>query len=319
MKSAVALPIIATFIITVITGPFFIPFLRKLKFGQTVRNEGPESHKAKTGTPPMGGLMFLSAILIVSLFYMKDFPEVVPVILLAFGFGFVGFIDDYIKVVKKQSMGLRPWQKMALQIAITGLFAFYITNVLDLNLAMKIPFLKNQFIDLGFFNLPLLFLVVIGTDTGTNFTDGIDGLCSSVTIVVALFMTIAVMRIDGQISPASLVFIGGLMGFLVYNAYPAKVFMGDTGALALGGYVAAMAYIYQLQLFLVIIGVVYVWEVLSVIMQVSYFKLTKGKRIFKMTPIHHHFELCGWSETKVVTVFTIVTVICCAIALDGLW
>lgn len=319
MKSAVALPIIATFLITVITGPFFIPFLRKLKFGQTVRDEGPESHKAKTGTPTMGGIMFLVAILIVSLFYMKDYPEVLPVTLLAFGFGFVGFLDDYIKVVKKQSMGLRPWQKMALQIAITGLFAFYITNILDLNLAMKIPFFKNHFIDLGFFNLPLLFLVVIGTDTGANFTDGVDGLCSSVTVVIGLFMAIAVMRIDGGISPSSLIFVGGLMGFLVFNAYPAKVFMGDTGALALGGYVAAMAYIYQLQLFLVIIGVVYVWEVLSVIMQVSYFKATKGKRIFKMTPIHHHFELCGWSETKVVTVFTIVTVICCAIALDGLW
>ena len=319
MISSVAAPMLATFILTVITGPVFIPFLRRLKFGQTVRDEGPESHKKKTGTPTMGGIMFMFAIIIVSLLYVKQYPCIVPVLILSVGFGMVGFLDDFIKVVLKRSMGLRAWQKMALQVAITAFFANYVTNELHMNLAMKIPFMEGKYLDLGFFNIPLLFLIVIGTDTGTNFTDGIDGLCSSVTIAIAGFFTIAAVMLGSEVAPISLCFAGGLMGFLVFNAYPAKVFMGDTGALALGGYVAAVAYIMQAQLFLLIIGVVYVWEVLSVILQVSFYKLTKGKRIFKMTPIHHHFELSGWSETKVVAVFTIVTVICCAIGLDGIW
>lgn len=319
MNAYMAPALLASFLLTVLLGPIFIPFLRRLKFGQTVRDEGPESHKKKTGTPTMGGLMFMTAILIVALFYVKDYPSIIPVLVLSFGFGLVGFLDDYIKVVKKQSMGLRAWQKMALQIAITAFFAYYVTNILGLDLTMKIPFFEGHYLDLGFFNLPMIFLVVIGTDTGTNFTDGVDGLCSSVTIAVAGFLCLASYVLDAGVTPVALCFAGGLMGFLVFNAYPAKVFMGDTGALALGGFVAAMAYIMQLQLFLLIIGVVYVWEVLSVMIQVSYFKITHGKRIFKMTPIHHHFELCGWSETKVVAVFTIVTILACALAFDGIW
>jgi len=314
-----ALPLIASFIITVICGPIYIPFLHKLKFGQTIREEGPESHKAKKGTPTIGAIIFLTAIIIVSAFFVKDYPATIPVLTLTLGFGFVGFLDDYLKVVKKSSTGLRAYQKMALQIAITALFAFYADRFLDLDLAMKIPFMKDKYIDFGFGNIILLFFVVIGTDTGANFTDGVDGLASSVTAVIAGFFAVCSVVYGGGITPVSMAVVGGLLGFLVFNCYPAKVFMGDTGALALGGYVAACAYIMQLQLFLLLIAVIYVCEVVSVMMQVSYFKLTHGKRIFRMTPIHHHFELGGWSETKVVAVFTIITIIMCVIGFEGVW
>lgn len=319
IDQSVFIPFAISFFITILLGPKVIPFLHKLKFGQTVRDEGPESHKAKTGTPTMGGLIFLTGVLVASLVYVGRFPATLPVMLLTFGFGIVGFLDDYIKVVKKRSMGLRAWQKMGLQILITTLFALYITKVLGLSLAMKIPFAQGVYLDLGWFNIPLIYLVVIGTDTGSNFTDGVDGLASSVTAVMAVFFAVASIALSGGVTPVSMAFIGGLLGFLVFNAHPAKVFMGDTGALALGGFVAAVAYIMQLQLFLVIIGIIYVVEVLSVMIQVSYFKLTHGKRIFRMSPIHHHFELGGWSETKVVAVFTIVTALACFIAFDGLW
>lgn len=319
IDQSVFIPFAISFFITLLLGPKVIPFLHKLKFGQTVRDEGPESHKAKTGTPTMGGLIFLTGVLVASLVYVGRFPATLPVMLLTFGFGIVGFLDDYIKVVKKRSMGLRAWQKMGLQILITTLFALYITKVLGLSLAMKIPFAQGIYLDLGWFNIPLIYLVVIGTDTGSNFTDGVDGLASSVTAVMAVFFAVASITLSGGVTPVSMAFIGGLLGFLVFNAHPAKVFMGDTGALALGGFVAAVAYIMQLQLFLVIIGIIYVVEVLSVMIQVSYFKLTHGKRIFRMSPIHHHFELGGWSETKVVAVFTIVTALACFIAFDGLW
>lgn len=319
IDQSVFIPFAISFFITILLGPKVIPFLHKLKFGQTVRDEGPESHKAKTGTPTMGGLIFLAGVLVASLVYVGRFPATLPVMLLTFGFGIVGFLDDYIKVVKKRSMGLRAWQKMGLQILITTLFALYITKVLGLSLAMKIPFAQGVYLDLGWFNIPLIYLVVIGTDTGSNFTDGVDGLASSVTAVMAVFFAVASIALSGGVTPVSMAFIGGLLGFLVFNAHPAKVFMGDTGALALGGFVAAVAYIMQLQLFLVIIGIIYVVEVLSVMIQVSYFKLTHGKRIFRMSPIHHHFELGGWSETKVVAVFTIITALACFIAFDGLW
>jgi len=329
LNNHMAVPLLISFGITVILGPRVIPFLHKLKFGQTVRDEGPESHKAKTGTPTMGGLMFLTGVLVASALYCKSFEKTVPVLLLTLGFGIVGFLDDYIKVVKKRSLGLKAWQKMSLQLLITAAFAIYITKFLGLSLAMKIPFMEGRYLDfsnyniagvsLGFLNIVILFFAVIGTDTGSNFTDGVDGLASSVTAVMAAFFAIASFIYEGGVTPVSMAFLGGLIGFLVFNAHPAKVFMGDTGALALGGFVAAVAYIMQLQLFLVIIAIIYVLEVLSVMIQVSYFKMTHGKRVFRMAPIHHHFELGGWSETKVVAVFTVVTVIACAIAFDGLW
>ena len=319
MKYEMAIPVLMAFGISVILGPLVIPFLRRLKVGQTVRDEGPESHLKKSGTPTMGGLMILTAIVATSLFYMKDYPELIPVLFLTLGFGLVGFLDDYIKVVLKRSMGLRAWQKMGLQLIITGVFAFYVSKVLELDLAMKIPFMEGKYLDFGWFNIPMLFIVVIGTDTGTNFTDGLDGLASSVTIMVATFFAVVAIGTASGVAPIACAAIGALLGFLMYNCYPAKVFMGDTGALALGGFVAASAYLLQMPLYLILVGFIYVIEVVSVMMQVSYFKLTHGKRIFKMAPIHHHFELCGWSETRVVAVFTTVTALLCLVALMGTW
>lgn len=319
MKFEMAIPVLMSFGISVILGPFVIPFLRRLKVGQTVRDEGPQSHLKKSGTPTMGGLMILTAIVITSLIYVKDYPEIIPVLFLTLGFGLVGFLDDYIKVVLKRSMGLRAWQKMALQLLITGVFAGYVHFYLHLDLAMKIPFMEGKYLDFGWFNIPMLFLVVIGTDTGTNFTDGLDGLATSVTTMVATFFAVVAIGTASGIAPIACATIGALLGFLMYNVYPAKVFMGDTGALALGGFVAASAYMLNMPLFLLLIGFIYVIEVLSVMMQVSYFKLTHGKRIFKMAPIHHHFELCGWSEAKVVAVFTTVTALLCLVALMGTW
>lgn len=319
MKYDVIIPVLMSFGISVVLGPFVIPFLRRLKVGQTVREEGPQSHLKKSGTPTMGGLMILTAIVITSLVYMERYPGIIPILFLTLGFGLIGFLDDYIKVVLKRSMGLRAWQKMALQLVVTGIFAFYLQNVLEMDLAMKIPFLPDHYLDFGIWNIPLLFIVVIGTDTGANFTDGLDGLASSVTVMIAVFFSVVAIGMESGIAPITCAAVGALLGFLLYNVHPASVFMGDTGALALGGFVAATAYVLQMPLFLLLIALVYVIEVLSVMIQVTYFKLTHGKRIFKMAPIHHHFEMCGWSETRIVAVFSIVTALLCLVAMLGVW
>lgn len=318
MYQEIIIPALVSFAISVILGPILIPFLRRLKVGQTIRDEGPESHLKKSGTPTMGGLLILTAMTIASLIYMKQYPDIMPILFLTLGFGLIGFLDDYIKVVLKRSLGLRAWQKFSLQIVVTAVFAFYITRYTDVGLACRIPFMSGQYLDFGIFNIPLLFFVVLGTVNGTNFTDGLDGLATSVTILVATFFTVCAIGLDAPITPVTCAAVGALLGFLLFNGHPASVFMGDTGSLALGGFVAACAYMMNLQLFLVIIGFVYVAEVASVMLQVSYFKLTGGKRIFKMAPIHHHFELCGWKETKVVNVFSIVTAILCLIGLLAL-
>ena len=315
--TSVVFPIVIAFLISAVTGPFIIPFLPRLKVGQTVRNEGPEAHLKKNGTPTMGGIMILFAIVVTSLFYVKDYPKIIPILFLTLGFGMIGFLDDYIKVVLKRSMGLRAWQKLVLQFVVTGVFAWYLVNYTDVSLAMKIPFWQGHYLNFGIWNIPILFFIVIGTVNGTNFTDGLDGLASSVTVVVAAFFTVVAIGTGSGIEPVTCAVIGALLGFLLFNVYPAKVFMGDTGSLALGGFVAAAAYMMQMPIFIAIVGFIYLVEVLSVIIQVTYFKLTHGKRIFKMAPIHHHFELCGWSETRVVTVFSIVTALLCLVALMG--
>lgn len=317
LKYDMIIPVLLSFGISVLMGPVVIPFLRKLKIGQTIRDDGPETHLQKAGTPTMGGLMILTAIVVTSLFYIKDYPNIIPILFLTLGFGLIGFLDDYIKVVLKRSLGLRAWQKMALQILVTGVFAYYVVEVLQWDLSMKIPFWGDKYIDFGVWNVPILFFVILGTDTGTNFTDGLDGLASSVTVLVATFFTVVAIGTSSGIEPITCAAVGALLGFLLFNFHPASVFMGDTGSLALGGFVAATAYMLQMPLYLVIVGLIYVVEVLSVIIQVTYFKLSHGKRIFKMAPIHHHFEKCGWKETKVVAVFTIVTAILCLIALLG--
>ncbi len=318
MKHIFVLPVIIAFVISAALGPFIIPFLRRLKAGQTVRDDGPQSHIKKNGTPTMGGILILIAVVLTSLIYIKDYPKIIPILFLTLGFGLIGFLDDYIKVVLKRSMGLRAWQKMLGQLIVTGIFAYYIVHHTGISLAMKIPFWEGHVIDFGIFNIPLLFFIVIGTVNGTNFTDGLDGLASSVTVIVATFFTVVSIGMESGIEPITCAVVGALMGFLLFNVYPASVFMGDTGSLALGGFVAATAYMLQMPLFIAIVGFIYLMEVVSVILQVGYFKLTGGKRIFKMAPIHHHFELCGWSETRVVAVFSIITAICCLVAYMGI-
>ncbi len=315
MKQTVILPVIISFAISALLGPVIIPFLRRLKVGQTVRDEGPKEHLKKNGTPTMGGILIMIAVVITSLLYVRDFPKIIPILFLTLGFGLIGFVDDYIKVVLRRSMGLRAWQKMLGQFVVTGIFTYYVINYTDVSLAMKIPFWADHYLDFGIFNIPVLFFIVIGTVNGTNFTDGLDGLASSVTVIVATFFTVVAIGVGSGIEPITCAVVGALLGFLLFNVYPASVFMGDTGSLALGGFVAATAYMLQMPLFIAIVGFIYLMEVLSVILQVGYFKMTGGKRIFRMAPIHHHFELGGWSETRVVAVFSIITAILCLIAL----
>lgn len=317
MSHTVIMSVVISFVISVLLGPVIIPFLKKLKAGQTVRDDGPQSHLKKTGTPTMGGILILISIAVTSVIYMKDYPKVMPILFATLGFGLIGFLDDYIKVVLKRSMGLKAWQKMLGQIAVTGIFAWYMTHDAGVSLAMKIPFMPGKYLDCGILNIPILFFIVIATVNGANFTDGLDGLASSVTVMIATFFTVVAVGTASGIEPITCAVVGALLGFLLFNVYPASVFMGDTGSLALGGFVAAAAYMMQMQLFILIVALVYAAEVLSVVIQVSYFKLTGGKRFFKMAPIHHHFELCGWSETRVVAVFTIVTALLCLLALGG--
>jgi len=322
MVNETILAIIIAFAISAILCPVVIPFLHRLKFGQQVREDGPQAHLKKQGTPTMGGLMILASIIITSLFYIKDYPKVIPVLFVTVGFGIIGFLDDYIKIVMKRSEGLNPKQKLLGQFVITGIFAYYLIRSGEVGTAALIPFTggfeNGYYLNLGILFVPFVFFVTLGTDNGVNFTDGLDGLCTSVTILVATFMTIVALGEESGISPITGAVVGSLLGFLLFNVYPAKVFMGDTGSLALGGFVASSAFMMQMPFFIPVIGLIYLVEVLSVIMQVSYFKATKGKRIFKMAPIHHHFELCGWPETRVVAVFSIVTAILCLVAYLGL-
>lgn len=317
-KISIVLAVLISFVISAAAGPVIIPILRKLKVGQTVRDDGPQTHLKKNGTPTMGGIIFLLAVLVTSLIYAPHYPKVIPILFMTVGFGIVGFLDDFIKVVLHRSEGLTPAQKMAGQLVVTAVFAYYMVNISDVGLTMLVPFFPEISINLGWLSIPLLFFVVIGTVNGTNFTDGLDGLAASVTVMVAVFFSVVAIGTDAGIAPVTLAVAGGLMGFLLFNVYPASVFMGDTGSLALGGFVAATAYMLQMPIFLLIVGLIYLVEVLSVIIQVTYFKKTGGKRIFRMAPIHHHFELGGWSETRVVAVFSIVTAILCLVALIGL-
>jgi phospho-N-acetylmuramoyl-pentapeptide-transferase len=318
MEFQVVIPVLISFAISVVLGPVIIPFLRRLKMGQTERTEGVQSHLKKAGTPTMGGVIFLIATAITALFYVGDYPKIIPVLFMTVGFGVVGFLDDYIKIVMKRSEGLNPIQKLIGQFVITGIFAYYIVTSPDIGTGMLIPF-TGKYLQLPvWLFVPALFFIILGTDNGVNFTDGLDGLCTSVTILVATFFTIVAIGENSGISPITGAVVGSLLGFLLFNVYPARVFMGDTGSLALGGFVASSAFMMQMPIFIAIVGLIYLVEVLSVIIQVTYFKKTGGKRFFKMAPIHHHFELCGWSETRVVGVFSIITAILCLIAYLGL-
>lgn len=313
--SPIVMPILISFGISIVTGPVLILFLKRMKIAQTVREDGPKTHLKKTGTPTMGGIMILISVIVTAFFYIKEYPGIFPVLFLMCGFGLIGFWDDFRKVILRRPMGLSPLQKLAGQVLVTGIFAYYMVNFSGIPLAMRIPFFEGHYIDFDRFNIPILFLIVIGTVNGTNFTDGLDGLLSGVTVPVVTFFTVVAWGTCVGIYPITCAVLGALFGFLIFNVHPASVFMGDTGSLALGGFLAATAYVMQMPLFLAIVGFVYMAEVLSVMLQVVYFKLSGGKRLFKMAPLHHHFELCGCSEMKVVTIFSVATALLSLIAL----
>ena len=307
--------------LTGVIGWFLLPVLRALKAGQSIREVGPTWHNSKAGTPMMGGLMFIfSAVLILvgNAFVMEDY-SVFFVLVLALCFGFVGFLDDFTKIKYKRNLGLTSLQKAALQAAVSALFLYAMFKTGSMSTELYIPF-----VDLSFTVHPILYIflsmfIMVGCVNAVNLTDGVDGLCGSVTIPVMIFFTMAAIALgkyDLAVLPAALA--GGLAAYLVYNWHPAKVFMGDTGSLFLGGIVCAMAFALEMPLILVLVGLVYIVETLSVILQVTYFKLTHGKRLFKMSPIHHHFEMCGWKEEKICGVFTAVSAVMCVLAWIGI-
>ena len=319
------LPFIITFILTAIAGKLFLPLLIKLHAAQTEREEGPASHKAKNGTPTMGGIIFLVPWIVVMAFYLPSHRNIIPVFAAVICFALVGFADDYLKVIRHHNLGLRAWQKFALQIIAAVILLACIYFFTNISFDMRVPFSSlfsaagSAFLaSLGIFAAPVELLIVCGTVNGSNFTDGLDGLAASVTAVIAVFVTAASAVLNAGIAPASMAFLGGMLGFLIYNHHPAKVFMGDTGSLSLGGFTAASFIMMNMPVYIVIAVFIYFAEVLSVIIQVLYFKATGGRRFFKMAPIHHHFELSGWSETKVVLVFSAVTAVLSVVAFAAL-
>lgn len=296
-------------------GPIVIPILKVLKFGQNVREDGPRSHLKKSGTPTMGGIIILISLIVSTLIVNRNFGGIYAVaIITTIGFGLIGFLDDGIKIIKKRSLGLRAYQKIIGQVAFSLILALYAYNSPEVGSRLLIPFTKIYF-DLGVWYIPFTVFVIVSITNAVNLTDGLDGLSSTVTMIVSLFFVFVCygMNMD-ELSLLAAGIAGSCLGFLRYNSYPAQVFMGDTGSLALGGAISALAVLSRLTLFIPIVGIIYVAEALSVVLQVGSYKLT-GRRIFKMAPLHHHFELSGWHETKVVSVFGIVTAIFCMLGL----
>ena len=307
---------VTAFIVCALIGPVLIPYLHKLKFGQSIRECGPASHMKKSGTPTMGGLMMLAA-LVLALCWGKFTPHVLMALVLTLGHAVIGFIDDYIKVVMKRNLGLTAKQKFLLQFILAGAYVYFAETHLQ-NTNIWVPLMNITF-DFGWAYYALAFILLVGTTNAVNLTDGLDGLVSFVSVPVTLaFAFIAYMQGMLDVSGFALGLTGACLGFLLFNRHPAQVFMGDTGSLALGGGVAALALLTHTELLLVIIGGIYVAEATSVIIQVAYFRLTGGKRFFRMAPLHHHFELGGWKEVKVVECFTIVSFLLSAVGL-GLW
>lgn len=315
MKNMLLLAAVLTFVASIAIGPIVLPILRRIKAGQTVRDDGPQSHLKKNGTPTMGAFIYLIPATVFCLIYAKESPKMLSILLLTLGFAAIGFIDDFIKVVLKRSLGLKAWQKLVLQFVVSALFIWYMKASGAFPAESYIPFAAGKTVNLGWFSIPLAFVVLLGTSNGSNFTDGIDGLEATVTAAILSFFLMAAIILDDKIAVMPAIFIGGLLGYLMFNVSKALVFMGDTGSLALGGLVAGIAYALGLELYIPIVAGIYLAEVISVILQVGYFKLTHGKRIFRMAPLHHHFELGGWEEAKVVAVFSTVTLVLGAIAL----
>ena len=312
---------VAGAVLSGVLGYFLLPVLRALKAGQSIREIGPTWHNNKAGTPMMGGLMFIFAAIICLLICLPMMQEytVFYVLLLSLCFGLVGFLDDFFKIKFKRNLGLTSLQKALLQMAVSALYLYLLYKEGSLTSDLYIPFLDKTFYIHPLAYIFFAMFVMVGCVNAVNLTDGVDGLCGSVTIpVMAFFAVVAVglKRYDLALLPAAL--FGGLIAYLFYNWHPAKVFMGDTGSLFLGGVVCAMAFALDMPLILILVGLVYIVETLSVILQVAYFKLTHGKRLFKMSPIHHHYEMCGWKEEKIVIVFAAVSAVACIIAWFGI-
>lgn len=297
-----------SFLIVIILGPIFIPMLTKFKFGQTVRDDGPKTHLQKNGTPTMGGVLIIIAILITGLTRSNISSDMVIGLICVVGFGFVGFVDDFIIIKMKRSLGLKPWQKIVMQVALALYVSYYQYSSSPSATQLIIPF-TDAVINLGPLYVPIMTFMIVGIVNAVNLTDGLDGLASGVTLIVATFFMIFATSISNtDVAVLAAATVGACIGFLGFNAYPAKIFMGDTGSMALGGAVTAFAILTNSMLLFVLVGGIYFAEAISVMLQVTYYKLTK-KRIFKMAPIHHHFEQCGWPETKVVFTFWIVTIV----------
>ncbi|MDO5564540.1 MAG: phospho-N-acetylmuramoyl-pentapeptide-transferase [Eubacteriales bacterium] len=300
-------------ILSLLIYPKIIPFFYNIKFGQTEREVGPKTHYKKQGTPTMGGIVFSLIICIMCLFLSKGNKEIIIISFTIFAYMLLGFFDDYEKVVKKNTRGLAASPKFILQTLIASLF-FYITFVLfGFSREIIIPFYKNT-IELGNIFFIFIIFLIVGTNNATNFTDGLDGLLSIITIIISFFFISISIKQNNNLYIVPIIVISSLFGFLIFNHFPAKIFMGDTGSLAIGGYIASMSIFLKIELLLPIFGFVYMAEVLSVIIQVSYFKITHGKRVFKMAPIHHHFELCGYNEKQIVFGFSLLTIILCIIS-----
>ena len=306
------------FAVSMLVTARLIPFMKHKQFGQFIREEGPQAHLSKAGTPTMGGIAFIigiTAAMVVSMFMKGSMTsEKIAILLSMFAFGAIGFIDDYNKVAKKQNEGLTPKQKLILQLVFGIALAIYMMT--KAGTTMLIP-LFGRTVDFGIMYIPFVVFIEVAMANAVNLTDGLDGLASSTSSIVACTFAIVGMTVHGGNEPmavAGQAVFGALLGFLLYNHYPAKIFMGDTGSMALGGVLSAMAIVGHMEWLLPIAGLIYVIEALSVIIQVTYFKKTGGKRVFRMAPIHHHFELGGWHETKVVRVFCLFTFVCCVIA-----
>ena len=311
--------LIFTFLATVVLARIFIPVLKSVKMGQKILDIGPRWHKGKEGTPTMGGLFFIAAAFIpvvAGALWTKDYIMVIHYLFVLFN-GMIGFVDDYVKFFKKQNEGLTPMQKLVLQFAVAGAYLAALYFAGELSSVVSLPF-TNKSVDLGVLFYIIILVGVVFTVNSANLTDGIDGLCSSVTAVSMIFLSVLAIK-SGNVSAGIMsgTMLGGCLGFLVYNFHPAKVFMGDTGSLYMGAVVCAVSMMLDIPIILLFVGIIYYIESVSVMIQVTSYKLTK-KRVFKMTPIHHHFEMCGWNEVKIVLVFSVVTAIFAAIGSFGL-
>lgn len=318
LENGLLFALVLSFLLTVLLSPLFIPFLRRLKFGQSIREEGPKSHQKKTGTPTMGGIIIILSAVIATLIIAGQFQtlsvEIWLLLLVTLGFGLLGFLDDFIKVAKKRNLGLTSKQKFLAQVAISAIVYIVLLNT-GLSTEIGIPGTAWG-VDVGWLYLPLIIVMLVGTSNAVNLTDGLDGLVAGTSaLAFTAFAVIAAMAELWTVSIFSLAVVGAVLGFLVFNAHPAKVFMGDTGSLALGGALALIAIFTKTELLLILIGGVFVIETLSVIIQVASYK-TRKKRIFKMSPLHHHYELSGWSEWRVVLTFWAAGLI---FALTGVW